>query len=168
MLQAWQRVTNSTDSLLDGPSAHEYPDLLGCLFVIEITSTGFAAFRIAGGNLDKVLDHKLVGTNFLDLWKESDRSLLAAFLECVAKGHNPGVIRAIGETDLGRHSEVELALAPLARSSAHHRRLLGLYQTLGGDAMMRHSKLKTHHVRSIELPYPDLKPVNLKLVASND
>lgn len=168
MLQAWQRITNTPGTVHEGPSAHEYPDLLGRLFVLQATRPDNIAFRIAGDGLVDILGRNLIGTNFLDLWKNSDAKLLSAYLECVTNGNNPGIIRGISETQTGRHAQVELALAPLTSKNGQHGRLIGLYQTLGGEAMLRESQIRTHYISSMELPKPDLTPTSLKLVASND
>ena len=168
MLQAWRRITSAPGNIHKGPSADQYPELLGRLFVIESTRSGYFVFRIAGDDLTGLFSRNLVGTNLLDLWQNDDRALLLAFLEGVANGNNPGIIRAIGETRLGRHSEVELALAPLKKKPGHGRRLLGLYQTLGGNAAVNASTIWTHYLRSIDLPYPELESPKLQLVASND
>lgn len=168
MLRAWLRITKTPGAVDSGPSAYEFPELLGRLFVIETTRSGFTSFRIAGEGLTRFLGQNLVGTDFLDLWKSSDHDLLTAFLNCVTKGDSPGILRAVGETNLGRHSEVEIALAPLSTQKMGGRRMLGLYQSLGGEAMILKSNLRTHLVRSIELPYPDFQSPSLKLVASND
>ena len=168
MLLAWQRITAAPHDIQGGPSAHEYPSLLGRLFVIETAREGFAPFRIAGDELTEILGRNIIGTDFLDLWLGSDRSLISALLESVAYANKPGMVRAIGQTSTGRRTEIELAIAPLGQQTASPNRMLCLYQTLGGENMLHNRSIWTHQIRSIYPPEPIVEANNLRLVASND
>lgn len=168
MLQAWQRMTSSPGDIDGGPSAHEYPGLLGKLFVIESMRKGFAPFRIAGSELSDILGRDLIGTDFLDLWQDTDRLFSEALITSVTNEDRPGILRGIGETSQGRRLEIEIAVAPLAEEATGRRRLLCLYQTLGGEAMLQHRSIWTHRIRSIHPPEPLARKANLRLVASRD
>jgi len=168
MLLAWQRITASPNDIDGGPSAHEYPGLLGRLFVVETTRKNFVPFRIAGDELSEVLGRNTIGTDFLDLWTGADRSLVAALIESVADENRPGLIRAIGQTSAGRRTELELAIAPLGDDMSGPNRMLCLYQTLGGENMLQNRSIWSHKVRSIHPPEPTVQVKNLRLVANND
>ena len=168
MLQAWQRMIESPEDIDGGPSAQEYPGLLGKLFVIESMRKGFAPFRIAGSELSGILGRNLIGTDFLDLWHGTDRLLTEALIIGVTNEDRPGLVRGIGETSQGRRVEIEIAIAPLSNIVTGKNRLLCLYQTLGGEAVLQHRTIWTHRLRSVYPPEPQLKKPNLRLVASRD
>lgn len=168
MLRAWRRITASPHDVDGGPSAHEYPGLLSRLFVIEASRNNFLPFRIAGNDLTEVLGRNLIGTNFLDLWVQADKSLVSALLESILQEDRPGIIRSIGQTSLGRCAEIEIAMAPLGHTSASSNRLLCLYQTLGGENMLQKRAIWSHKIRSIHPPDPIMEASSLRLVASND
>lgn len=168
MLRAWQRMTENPGDIDGGPSADEYPGLLGRLFVIESMRKGFAPFRIAGSELSDILGRNLIGTDFLDLWQGTDRLLTEALIASVTNEDRPGLLRGIGETSQGRRLEIEIAVAPLSDKLTGRNRLLCLYQTLGGEAMLQHRTIWTHRIRSIQPPEPELKKPTLRLVASRD
>lgn len=167
MLQAWKRITKSPTNVDGGPSAYEYPGLLGRLFIIETTREDFYPFRIAGEHLTGLLGRNLIGTDFLDLWARSDRVLVRALLESVSNGDRPGLLRGFGETSHGRRLETEIAVAPLKGSRQQQSRLLCLYQTLGGEAMLQDRSIWTHRVRGLYPPEPVHKEKPLRLVVSN-
>lgn len=168
MLQAWRRITNSPNDVDGGPSAHEFPGLLGRLFVIETTRKNFMPFRIAGDDLSQILGRNLIGTDFLNLWSGADRSLTSALLESVANEDKPGLLRGFGQTSLGRRVEIEVAVAPLKNGYAGQDRMLCLYQTLGGEAMLQNRSIWTHRITSIIPPEPKHTAQALRLVANND
>lgn len=166
MLQAWKRITSAPEDIEGGPSADEFPGLLGRLFVIEYRESGFVPFRIAGEELNTILGRNLVGTDFLNLWVGPDRALAAALLQCIISEDEPGLLRGFGETSRRRRVEVELAIAPLTDHHAGGARLLCLYQTLGGEAMLHRQTVWTHRIRSVYPPEPPARPANLRLVSS--
>lgn len=168
MLQAWQRITAAPHDVEGGPSADEYPGLLGRLFVIDTARKSFAPFRIAGDDLSDILGRNLIGTDFLDLWRTADRMLIEALLECIAFEDRPGLLRGYGQTSMGRRTEIEIAIAPLAASNAGPSRMLCLYQTLGGETMLNNRFIWSHRIKSVYPPEPTSNPNTLKLVASND
>lgn len=168
MLQAWKRITNTPNQADGGPSAYEYPGLLGRLFVIESTRKGFFPFRIAGDKLSSILGRNLIGTDFLDLWTGPDRLLVAALIESVTNEDRPGLLRGFGETSHGRRAEIEVAVAPLGSAISGRNRMLCLYQTLGGEAMLQNRSIWSHRITSVYPPEPIPNARNLHLVASND
>lgn len=168
MLQAWRRITSSPNDVDGGPSTHEFPDLLGRLFVIETTRKNFAPFRIAGDDLSSILGRNLIGTDFLNFWKGTDRVLMSALLESAANEDKPGLMRGFGETSLGRRVEVEIAIAPLKDGPVGQNRMLCLYQTLGGEAMLKNRSIWTHRITGIFPPEPSYQETGLRLVANND
>lgn len=167
MLQAWQRIMSAPHDIDGGPSADDYPGLLGRLFIVEALRPDFAPFRIAGDDLTNVLGRNLVGTDFLNLWVGPDRQLVAALLNCVTQEDKPGLLRGFGETSRGRRIEVEIAIAPLRGRRAGGNRLLCLYQTLGGEAMLKDRSVWSHRVRNLVAPEPSRSGAQLRLVSNN-
>lgn len=159
MLLAWKRMTkNGTAEEHGGPSADDYPGLLGRLFVIEQARADIVTFRIAGDTLTSLLGRNLVGTNFLDIWTGADRQMAVALLTSIIEGKKPGVIRLNGETRNERQLDVEISIAPLERRQNGGNRFLCLYQTLGGEAMLKNQPIKTHKIKSLYLPEATKRP----------
>jgi len=171
MLLAWKRMIKNGNLEYAGPSADDYPGLLGGLFVIEQARADVVPFRIAGDTLTTLLGRDLVGTNFLDLWTGSDRQLASALLASIVQDKRPGVMRLCGATKQGRRLDIEISIAPLERRPNGGHRFLCLYQTLGGEAMLKNQPIASHKIKSLYPPEEDSKPVrktpHLKLVPQN-
>ena len=162
LLLAWQRMIKNGNLDYAGPSADDYPGLLGNLFIIEEVRPNVVPFRIAGETLPDLLDRELVGTNFLDLWTGTDRQFASALLASVAEHRRPGVIRLYGETRRGRRLDVEISIAPLGQRTTNGERFLCLYQTLGGEAMLNGQPITAHKIKSLYPPEEESKPLGLK------
>ena len=95
--------------------------------------------------------------------------MMSAFLDAVQLDSAPGVIRGRGETMTGQRVELELTLMPLAKQSEQtdNQRLLGLYQTLGGEAFLKGRPVWRHRISMLVPPDTRLAEPRLKLVASN-
>lgn len=167
MLQAWRRMLSMPDDIDGGPTADDYPELLERLFILDMARPDTASFRVAGENLPPLLGRNLIGTNFLDLWTATDRLLVDALLQSVLSEDGPGLLRGFGETSEQRRVEVEIAIAPLTKSKLAPRRVLCLYQTLGGEAMLNKRAIWSHRLRSVYPPEPPRIGSNLRLVADN-
>ena len=81
----------------------------------------------------------------------------------------PGVIRGRGETLTGQRVELELTIMPLAKQTerADSNRLLGLYQTLGGEPLLKGRPVWRHRVSMLVPPDTRISEPRMKLVASN-
>ena len=167
MLEAWQRISHAHTVTDEGPSAYDHPGLLGRLFVIEVTRSNYAPFRVTGDDLSQILGRNLIGTNFLDLWTGPDREFVEALMKCVMHEERPGLLRGFGQTSGARRVDIELALAPLGQHLPLRNRLLGLYQTLGGEAMLQNRSIWSHRVQAIFPPEAPQKRANLRLVTNN-
>jgi len=152
------------------PEATNHPDLIDCLFVLEQTEEGAWVFCRAGEQISKTLGRELEGHDYLDLWTGQDRKMHAAFLSSVSECLKAGTLRCRGETLTGERIDIEITVAPLIGrgQSQTNPRLLGLYQTLGGAALLRGRPVWRHRLTAI-FP-PDIHEVRpqLKLVANND
>ena len=96
---------------------------------------------------------------------------MAHFMEAVRFDGAPGIIRGRGETLTGQRVEVEITLMPLVRpgSGAHNDtpRLLGLYQTLGGEPMLKGRPIWRHRISMLVPPDTRSEGPQLRLVTAN-
>ncbi len=170
LLSAWDRINADPTQSRRGPSTSDHPDLIDCLFVIERNDDGVWAFRNAGKRIARLLGRELAEHDYLDFWTGHDRTMLASFLAAVHETRLPGILKARGETLTGQRIDIEMTLAPLTRlqASPGNVRLLGLYQTLGGDNMLMGRPVWRHRLTAIFPPDAGCEPAQLKLVASND
>ena len=170
LLTAWERMSAAPHQSGMGPATSEHTDLVDCLFVIERTADGAWVFRNAGSKISELVGRELAEHNYLDLWTGHDRAMADAFLMSVSESRLPGILRARGETLTGMRIDVELTLAPLSGLQVQTKqpRLLGLYQTLGGEAMLMGRPVWRHRISAIYPPVIEPETSHLKLVANND
>ncbi|MDJ0920940.1 MAG: PAS domain-containing protein [Henriciella sp.] len=170
ILSAWQRITSATNTDGQGPRTSDHPDLIDRLFVIESSQDGAWLFRNAGDRIASLLGRELAEQNFLDFWKGHDREMLEGFLFSVQETRLPGILEARGETLTGQRVDIEMTLAPLngLPTSGSPQRLLGLYQTLSPDEVLRGRPVWRHRLTAIYPPDIRPEPAAIKLVASND
>ncbi len=169
LIDAWRRMSADPSAhALNGPRADDHPTLINRLFVLQMVKSGEYLISTAGDDMERMLGRPVQDTPFLNLWTGPDRLMMSAFLDAVRLDGNPGIVRGRGETLTGQRVELEITLAPLARVSEKIQlpRMLGLYQTLGGENMLGGRPVFRHRI-SMLVP-PDLKnePAALKLVSN--
>jgi hypothetical protein len=170
MLDAWRRMNaNSAAGAVESPRVEDHPGLIDRLFVLENKRDGAWLFRTAGTSLTSLLGRPLVDHDYLNLWSGPDKPMMSAFLDAVQLDGAPGVIRGRGETLTGQRVEIELTLMPLAKQTERpdSNRLLGLYQTLGGEPLLKGRPVWRHRVSMLVPPDTRVSEPRLKLIASN-
>ena len=170
LLTAWQRMNVAAIDSPTGPTTREHPDLIARLFVIQEETDNEWVFRTAGDQIQECLGRQLADYDFLTFWSGFDRQMLEPLLKTISQEGMPGVVRARGEALTGERVDVELILAPLAQTP-HLKggpRILGLYQTLGGESFLRGRPIWRHRLTAVFPPDVRTSEPRLKLVASND
>jgi len=160
-------VSNDT---IPGPQTRDHPDLIARLFVIQDAGSNDWAFRTAGAQIETCLGRQLADYNFLGFWTGPDRDMLGMLLKSVQSERKPAIVRACAENLTGERVDVEIILAPLVQP-AHMEggaRMLGLYQTLGGDYHLKGRPVWRHRLTAIFPPDVREAEPRVKLVASND
>ncbi len=171
LLDAWQRMSaNPTEHAAYGPRAHDHPALLGSLFVLQCEQPDTWTFRTVGDTLTTLLGRDVTDHSFLNLWTGPDRGMTESFIQSVQADGTPGLIRGRGETLTGQRVEVEISLAPLANTEQPDAppRLLGLYQTLGGEPLLQGRPIWRHRISTLTPPGGQMDAPKLTLVVSND
>ncbi|MEL6474787.1 MAG: PAS domain-containing protein [Pseudomonadota bacterium] len=168
MINAWRRLSNPTEgsAALENAASE---DLVSRLFVLVLTSEGTWTFRHTTETLGALLGKSLPDRNFSEFWSGHDKAIVGGVLESVAREQAPAIIRGRGETLLGRRVDLEISLAPLMRpgDDAPVNRLLGLYQTLGGEPMLEGRPVWRHTItEAYPAPRAASRP-GLKIVVSN-
>ena len=170
LISAWERMTQPESVQAERTRASDHPDLLECLFVIERAEEGRWLFRNAGNRLGKLLGRELSAHDCLDFWTGHDRALVATLLDSVRESRKPGILQATGETLTGTHVNIELTLAPLPtpRPKTDQSRLLGLYQVIEPEPVLKGRPVWRHRVTAVFPPKIDRQPPSLRLVANNN
>lgn len=178
MLQAWQKLGRRPATAVGGahalastghdPLVDEHRGMIGLLFVLGQAEAGVWTFRTAGEHLSDILGRELVEQDFMSLFQGADRTMVSGLISAIVENGRPGIVRARGETLAGRRVEIEMPIAPLLDSEGRCRRLLGLYQHLGGRAMLGGRPVWRHRVSLLSAPDVPAEQVRLRLVASND
>jgi hypothetical protein len=170
LMDAWQRMqSNPQHHAEEGPHTDDHADLIDSLFVLQRADEGLWTFNTAGQTIKSLVGRELVDHNFLQLWTGPDRAMVEAFVEAIRSDGAPGIMRGRGETMTGQRVEIEITLAPLANRSVtpSKRRVLGLYQTLGGEPFLKGRPIWRHRVTMLAPPVSGMESPHLKLVANN-
>ena len=165
VLDAWRRLADGQMSE-DGPTTEDFPGLVGNLFVLNHVGERDYSFHRVGHTIEKLFGRQLAEQNFLSLWTEPDRSLIAAALASAHADHGPAIVRARGETLDGRRIELEFALAPLPSTGNARERLLGHCQSMTVDQALRGRPLRRLQAIAVYPPAPDRRTPAIRLVSS--
>lgn len=169
MLTAWRSLSaHRGAAAVHDPMVEDCRGLLGRLFVLNRVEPGVWIFRNAGERLSALLGRELLDQDFLSLWQGPDRIIATGIMAAIETALNPAILRARGETLTGRRVEVEIPLAPLEGQGGRIQRVLGLYQALGGEAMLEGRPIVRHHLCALSTPDVPVTMPKLRLVASND
>lgn len=164
VLDAWRRLSEGADAP-EGPTTDDYPGLVGRLFVLNHVADRDYSFRRVGYALEQLFGRQLVEHNFLSIWSESDRRLVNAALIAAAVDRGPTLIRARGETLVGKRVDLEFALAPLFGRTGTATRFLGLCQTMTPEETLAGRPLRRLQALAIYPPAPSLYPT-MRIVSS--
>lgn len=169
MLEAWRRMDTAPGVLVAADGHGDEPSaLVDNIFVLRDAGANNWMFRTAGASLSRYFGKQLCEESFLDLWLGPDRGMVQSVITSVLADNGPGLIRARGETLIGRQLQVEIALAPLPANAGSVRRVLGHYQPLGGEAMMGERPIWRHSVTEVRTPPKPTRRSHLTLVSSRD
>lgn len=166
LLAAWRRMAVNPGDMAQGPQASDYPNLLDRLFVLRRAPEGTWVFTNSGGSINRLLGREVEDHDFVSLWSGNDRLIISALLDSTASTNAPSIVRTSGESLHGYRCDIEIPLAPLDGPSGQ--RMLGLYQSLGGEGMLRGRTVWRHAIKSVQMPVNRVDEPRIKLVASND
>ena len=124
VLDAWRRFADG-EADLDQTQAADFPGLVSQLFVLHRIGPSDFCFRHCGDSVQEMFGRDLAEHNFLTLWQNADRALVAAVMDAALLDRGPAVLRAHAETLTGQTAELEIALAPLVTAGAGKARFLG-------------------------------------------
>ena len=164
LLDAWRRLSQG-GMASGGPTTDDYPDLVGRLFVLNHVGDRDYSFRRVGHTIERLFGRQLAEHNFLTLWTDPDRRLVAAALQAAATDRGPALIRARGETLTGRRIDLEFTLAPLLSGSGAPRRFLGLCQSVMDEEALHGRPLRRLQAIALYPPAPSFDPA-IRLVSS--
>lgn len=169
LLDAWRRMQADPQSHgLTGPDVSNHENLIDRIFVVEQREDQCWLVRTSGAMINALVGRNLVNNNYLDLWTGPDRAMMAGLLEAIRFDGAPGVVRGRGETLTGERVELEITLMPLTTEAGRSPRLrmLGLYQTLGGEAMLTGHPVFRHRISMLVPPDTRRLGPQLRLVAN--
>ena len=137
------------------------------LFVIERTEDARMPIRSFGAELIALFGRDMRDHDFARLFLAPDLGLVCALLEACEAAGEPGVIRVTADTHSACVLGAEILLTPLKVEATVSNRVLGLFQSLGGDAFVGHAPIQRLRVGSIHPPAAkELKA--MRLVVVND
>ncbi|MGE0743042.1 MAG: PAS domain-containing protein [Hyphomonadaceae bacterium] len=137
------------------------------LFVIERAKDGRLPIKTFGTELINVFGRDMREHDFARLFLPADKALMAALIDASVAAGEPAIARVRAETIDGRSLGAEILITPLKIDNTLGERLLGLFQSLGGEQFLdgRH----IHRLRLGSLHPPQAKePKGMRLVVVND
>ncbi len=164
VLDAWKRLSDGSQAN-EGPATDDDASLVGSLFVLNHISERDFAFRRAGASIERLFGRQLIDHNFLSIWSEADRHLVAAGLAVAVQDSGATLIHARGETLAGKRIDLEFSLAPLVREDSASVRFLGLCQTITPEEVLNGRPISRLQALAIYPPAPD-REAAIRLVAS--
>lgn len=164
VLDAWKRLSDGHPAP-DVAATADDDSLVASLFVINHVGERDFAFRRAGSTLERLFGRQLVDHNFLSVWSEADRRLVAAGLGLALKDCGPMLIRGRGETLAGKRIELEFCLAPLTGTGGGMTRFLGLCQPVTPEEILNGRPLRRLQAVAIYPPAPSSQPA-IRIVSS--
>ena len=164
VLDAWKRLSDGAPAA-DGPATEDDAALVGSLFVLNHVGERDFAFRRAGASIERLFGRQLIDHNFLSIWSEADRHLIAAGLALAVQDCGATLVHARGETLAGKRIDLEFSLAPLVRADSTSVRFLGLCQTITPEESLNGRPISRLQALAIYPPAPD-REAAIRLVAS--
>lgn len=147
-----------------GPRADQ---LVERLFVMDRQPSGALRLRTFGQELVKYFGDDRRGADFLQFWPGADQALLNVFVSTVCETGEPGVLRANAETPNGFRLGVEILITPLRVPPVSVERTLGLFQPLGGEAMLSGEPISRLTLGAMHPPVTRRGAAGLRLVINN-
>jgi hypothetical protein len=136
------------------------------LFVMDRQREGALRLRTFGAELIALFGQDPRGKDFLAFFPKADQALIGAFVDTVSSAGQPGVLRVNAETSDGRHLGAEILITPLRVPPVASDRLLGLFQPLGGEALMAGQHVTRLKLGAMHPPVARAK-AGLRLVVNN-
>lgn len=170
LIDAWKRIQANPDTSEPiGPNANEHIDMLERIFVLQMTADHHWTFRVVSSGVTSLLGRDMTDHDFMSLWSGPDRQMMSAFTETVRLEGSPGVIRARGETLTGQRADLEITLMPIAPLNTKNSfpRMIGLYQTLGGEGLLKGRPVWRHRISMLSPPETKIRTSHLRLVSNN-
>jgi hypothetical protein len=164
VLDAWKRLSDGVHAA-EGPATDDDPGLVSSLFVLNHVGERDFAFRRCGGSLERLFGRQLLDHNFMSIWSEADRHLVAAGLAVAVQDNGATVIHARGETLAGRRIDLEFSLAPLVREASASVRFLGLCQAITAEEVLNGRPISRLQALAIYPPAPT-RAAAIRLVSS--
>lgn len=161
LLAAWRRLSDGQAEGGGGPAATDYPGLVGHLFVVTRVSEGDYSFRRVGYALEKLFGRQLADHNFLSLWNNPDRQLVAAAMAAARADRGPVLVTARGESLDGKRVELEFCLAPLVFEETEATRFLGLCQSITPAEILCGRPLRRLQALAVYPPAPEPEPIRI-------
>lgn len=164
VLDAWKRLSDGADAP-EGPATDDDATLVGSLFVVNHAGDHDFPFSRAGTSLERLFGRQLIDHNFLSIWSEADRHLVAAGLAVAAQDNGATLIHARGETLAGKRIDLEFSLAPLMREGSSAPRFLGLCQAITPEDILNGRPISRLQALAVYPPAPD-REAAIRIVSS--
>lgn len=141
--------------------------VLDRLFVIERMRDGRLPIRTFGAELIKVFGRDLREHDFAHLFLAPDLALVRATIEASLAAAAPAIARVAAEAMDGSAIGAEILLTPLKFDANLGDRFLGMFQVLGGQALLLDQPIRWLKLASIHPPAATT-PTAPRLVVVND
>jgi hypothetical protein len=127
-------------------------------FILECNEPGSYRFRLAGTRIIETFGAEFRGTDFLELWDDADRNLLAAQLTTLTSQGGVGALTFDAAAPDGRRVAFEALLLPLVHTANVIDRVVGCISCAAPPDWLGAARLADRHLIAHETIWPDGRP----------
>lgn len=127
-------------------------------FILERVEADLYRFRLAGTRIFEAFGIEFRGTNFLDLWSETDRDSVKSQLAIVTAGGGVGRLVFDATAPDGRVAHFEAMLLPLTHGSNGIDRIVGSIGCIAPPSWLGTMRLDRRSVTEHDIVWPDGRP----------
>lgn len=125
------------------------------IFLLERQDAGTYCYRLAGTRLCEMFGSELRGTNLLDGWTATDRSMLANALALTCERGAATHLVMEASADSTRRVALEAILLPLMHAENAIGRVIGAMSAIASPHWLGHDHLRERRLISHEAIWPD-------------
>ena len=142
-----------------------FADIVTQAFMVGAKDDAYP-MRLVGGLLQDLHHGPLLGSSFVDLWADTDRPQIRSALEAAVHRGAPLVAYALGRSQEGLQTRIEMMLAPLAGPVGRVDRLLGFYQPVSPLFRLQNQRIERLFLQEVAFAGESDRPAaSLRLAA---
>jgi len=136
----------------------KFASLLRETFVAECSGLLSFRFRLAGTRICLQFGRELRGVDFLSLWSNEDRNVMATMIRAIVNDGTVGHGTFLARTETDREAGFEFALLPLIHTGSSINRILGSITAIEPPFWLGTERLTAFQALALHMHRPDGAP----------